>query len=270
LLIQPRDDDREFARGERVYIGRTRSDENEALHIERYRFAQGVLDPNLAILDAGSGCGFGTQTMGRDARTVVGLALSWHALQFARRNHGAQNIAFVCANLNESLPFGDEAFDAIVSFETLEHVANHKLMLAEFRRVLKPGGHLVISTPDKSVYDRTLTVKNQFHVNELDRAEFVTNLTTQFELRSLYGQLTYAPSRLHAMGRLALNVDIWGLRDSKLGRLPGVSRLRKALRPVRPAPDGSNIEPIRVDTPRRHVYLVAVAVKDQRPDSSRQ
>src|SRR5436190_4740066 len=45
------------------------------------------------------------------------------------------------------IPFADEAFDTVVSTEVLEHVAEPRRALGEMRRVLKPGGYLILSTP---------------------------------------------------------------------------------------------------------------------------
>ncbi len=45
------------------------------------------------------------------------------------------------------LPFGDDEFDAVVSFETFEHVVNIEQMLAEIARVVKPGGAFLLTTP---------------------------------------------------------------------------------------------------------------------------
>lgn len=47
------------------------------------------------------------------------------------------------------LPLDDETFDIVVSYATLEHVENEHLALSEIKRVLKPGGDLVISVPNK-------------------------------------------------------------------------------------------------------------------------
>ena len=52
------------------------------------------------------------------------------------------------ANLNEPLPFDDAKFDLVTSLEGIEHVENHFLMLRELGRLTKPGGHLIISTPN--------------------------------------------------------------------------------------------------------------------------
>lgn len=48
----------------------------------------------------------------------------------------------------ENLPFADNYFDAVLFLETIEHLANPLKILAEIKRVIKPGGEVVISTPN--------------------------------------------------------------------------------------------------------------------------
>jgi ubiquinone/menaquinone biosynthesis C-methylase UbiE len=51
-------------------------------------------------------------------------------------------------NLDAELPFGDRSFDYVTCLEGLEHIENPQQALREFARVLKPGGHLVVSVPN--------------------------------------------------------------------------------------------------------------------------
>src|SRR5579863_6918679 len=51
-------------------------------------------------------------------------------------------------DLNTQLPFADAAFDLVTSLEGIEHVENHFQMARELGRVTRPGGHLIISTPN--------------------------------------------------------------------------------------------------------------------------
>ncbi|MCG7754945.1 class I SAM-dependent methyltransferase, partial [Flavihumibacter cheonanensis] len=85
-------------------------------------------------------------------------------------------------------PFADDAFDAVVSFETLEHLEDHDGLLREFRRVLKPGGFLLISSPDKAVYSERLQNRNPFHLRELHRDELEALLGRHFPACRLWGQ----------------------------------------------------------------------------------
>jgi ubiquinone/menaquinone biosynthesis C-methylase UbiE len=60
-----------------------------------------------------------------------------------------ENVTFICADAT-SLPFEDNSFDAVTMFDLLEHVPDHYKAVAEARRVLRPGGFLLVSTPHLS------------------------------------------------------------------------------------------------------------------------
>ena len=55
---------------------------------------------------------------------------------------------FVKANLDATLPWPDQTFDVVISTEGIEHLENHYLFLRELYRILKPGGTLVLTTPN--------------------------------------------------------------------------------------------------------------------------
>jgi SAM-dependent methyltransferase len=105
----------------------------------------------------------------------------------------------------EKIPFDTGTFDVVVSFETLEHTTDHESVLKELKRVLKPGGLLLISTPDKKNYSDLPGHKNPFHLKELYQEEFETLLKRHFKFHSLFYQNLYTSS-------LLMNVDSASLK----------------------------------------------------------
>src|SRR5262249_2582112 len=74
----------------------------------------------------------------------------------------------------------DGAVDVVVSFETIEHIREHEEFLKEVRRVLRPAGILVLSTPDREEYNRQMPAPNPYHVRELSKTDFLALLRSHF------------------------------------------------------------------------------------------
>ncbi len=100
--------------------------------------------PGEAVLDLGCGLGEFTAALAEHGALVTGCDVAETALALARGRH--PGIEFVLSG--EELPFGDESFDVVWAGEVLEHVQDGLGLLGEVRRVLRPGGRLVLSTPD--------------------------------------------------------------------------------------------------------------------------
>lgn len=155
-------------------------------HWHRYGWARGLVS-DLDVLDCACGEGYGSSLLADAARSVIGVDVDETAVAHARRRYGRNGLEFVHANALE-LPFEDDRFDVVVSFETLEHLAEHDELLAGFRRVLKPDGVLLLSSPDKRTYSDLTGYDNEFHVRELYRDELDALLARHFPNYRLYGQ----------------------------------------------------------------------------------
>jgi SAM-dependent methyltransferase len=76
----------------------------------------------------------------------------------------------------------------VVSFETIEHVADPAGTMAEIRRLLRPDGFLIMSSPNVEIYTNRQSHHNPFHVKELTRNEFTGLLSSHFPAFRIYGQ----------------------------------------------------------------------------------
>jgi ubiquinone/menaquinone biosynthesis C-methylase UbiE len=253
-------DQKEFLSGERLYIGKTEFDPvGVADHLERYEFTKDHLKPGARVLDAACGTGYGTEILAKVAGHVVGLEFNEHALAWAKEHYMHPNTEYLRADLNKPLTmFDDKTFDAIASFETLEHVEDQETMLSEFKRILKPGGLLFLSSPDREIITDKAHTDNHFHVNELSKKEFVEKMKKYFLLKELYGQSEYyeLPWHKKAIKKVA-KLDVLKLRRKVVRALGLKMFVHKNLAPVRYAP----MQGVGFEESNKFFILVAVCQK---------
>lgn len=177
--------------GERVVKGRNKNTIYYVFleHFYRYCFARRYC-LNKVVLDSGCGTGYGAYELSKSARKVIGIDIAKEAIDFCRNNYTKANIEFLEMDIR-SIKFDSQSFDCVVSFETLEHIYEQEQFLQEVKRVLKPGGILIISTPDKENYRKRFVGddQNRFHKKELSRDEFNRLLERYFTIRQVYGQV---------------------------------------------------------------------------------
>ena len=131
------------------------------------------------VLDVASGEGYGTALLAQVARSAIGVEIDPAAVAAARTEFVRPNLRYEVGDAR-ALPLPDASIDVAVSFETLEHILEHDVFLSELHRVLRPGGLLVMSTPDRDIYSPAGAPPNPYHVLELTRAEFEALLRRHF------------------------------------------------------------------------------------------
>ena len=156
-------------------------------HMARYRFAARYAS-GAAVLDAGCGSGYGAAEL-TSAATVTALDISHDALLHACETYARAGLRFAQGSL-EALPFADASFDLVLAFEVIEHLEHWEEMLREARRVLKPSGVLLVSTPNKNYYteSRGEAGPNPFHTHEFEYEEFRAALEAVFPHVHLWTQ----------------------------------------------------------------------------------
>src|SRR5690606_31157867 len=108
-----------------------------------------------------------------------GVEIDPVVVEAAAREFSRDNLSYLQGDAR-AIPLADDSVDVVVSFETLEHLFEQDKFLAEIRRVLRPEGLLIISTPDRDCYSPAGSPPNEFHVLELTRVEFTTLLHRYF------------------------------------------------------------------------------------------
>ena len=169
--------------GERVVPGQTDPDLlNE--HVARYGFAESLVSERR-VLDAGCGVGYGAKRLARRAASVTALDIASAPLYESRSKYGAGSVN-QCQGDCVRLPFRSESFEAVVAFETIEHLQDPGAFLDEAARVLVPSGELIVSTPNRDYYAESRPEPNPFHIREFNYNEFREELEQRFPHVTLF------------------------------------------------------------------------------------
>ncbi|GAB1544999.1 hypothetical protein NUACC21_76750 [Scytonema sp. NUACC21] len=156
-------------------------------HLHRYalciEFIQGK-----KVLDIASGEGYGSALLARYAQSVIGVDISPEAIDYAAQEYSNyHNLKFIVGSC-DAVPLPNNSVEVVTSFETIEHHDKHQEMMLEIKRVLKPEGVLIISSPNRLTYSDEPNYKNPFHIKELYYEEFICLLSQHFKYVQIYGQ----------------------------------------------------------------------------------
>ncbi|MNK26014.1 putative S-adenosylmethionine-dependent methyltransferase [compost metagenome] len=155
-------------------------------HLHRYAWCLPIV-AGKDVLDLASGEGYGSAMLAGQARSVRGVDISADAVAHAAEKYADRaNLQYLQGSA-ALVPLPEDCVDVVVSFETVEHLLEQEQMLAEIRRVLRPGGVLVMSSPNKEVYSDKAGYHNEYHVKELYLDQFVALLNTQFPAVRIVG-----------------------------------------------------------------------------------
>ncbi len=152
-------------------------------HKARYEFAAERV-AGKAVADISCGPGYGTALLvsAGNAARAVGVDIDEEAIGYAQAVYGGGNVEYLTAD-GQATGLEDDSFDVVVSFETIEHLPDDQALVAEFARLLRPGGQLIISTPNQWPLELA-----PFHVRVYDRPAFAAVLTPHFTVDVLYNQ----------------------------------------------------------------------------------
>lgn len=189
--------------------------------VQRYVWVSEYLG-GLRVLDAGCGYGYGAHYLAGIAKYVLGIDADSVAVQFAQVNYCKENLSFQLMDATK-IALQPETFDAVVSFEVIEHLVKPAGYLESISRILKSGGLLFMSTPNRLfteqfyVHDRPL---NKYHVKEYFPNEVEQLLSSYFILDGIYGQ--FKPDDLKPSGK----EHYMQLRKAKVRQLTYVNDCR--------------------------------------------
>jgi len=191
-------------------------------HLHRYAFASEHVN-GKEILDIASGEGYGSEMLSRTAKHVYGVDIDEASVKHAQGKYKTHNLEYLLGSCTE-IPMPDNSVDVVVSFETIEHITDHDRMMSEVKRVLRPNGTLIISSPNKLAYNKDSDHDNPFHLKELTVEEFQHLLKKYFRSRLFLGQkVIYGSALIKENGEEML------FNTYNFNSLPGTAKASKGL-----------------------------------------
>jgi SAM-dependent methyltransferase len=169
--------------GERVSSAQGGFNPTFQRHVAAYRLCAPLL-PAGRVLDLG--CGVGHSYLELAPRETVGVDIEPAALAGQEREtHVADT---------RSLPFADSEFESVISVQSIEHVPDPELVVAEVRRVLRPGGRAIFVTPNRLTFGRPEEIIDPYHYVEFDARELrgLCRPFARVDLHGLHGSPRYA------------------------------------------------------------------------------
>ncbi|MBI4514766.1 MAG: class I SAM-dependent methyltransferase [Deltaproteobacteria bacterium] len=198
--------------GERLVAGDPLFAVDFARHLVAYRYAQELARGKL-VLDAGCGDGYGSHLLAETAARVVGVDRSADTVAVAARRYQTSNLTYRVCELTRLADLG-ERFELVINFQVIEHLVDPRPFLRQVQAVLRPGGRLIVTTPNRV----NSLVENPYHVHEYEAGELAALLREVFarvELRGVCGNervMAFERARGVQANRI-LRLDPLGVRN---------------------------------------------------------
>ena len=158
-------------------------------HLHRYYEAKKYLNEGDTVLDLACGSGYGSAILSEVKHCkVYGGDIEPEAIALCKKDWANNPFLHFEVMDATNLRFDDSFFDKIVSLETIEHLTGYRKMVSEFNRVTKPGGTVIISTPNIKISSPDGKIINPYHTQEFTYDELKDILTAEFKNVVIYGQ----------------------------------------------------------------------------------
>jgi ubiquinone/menaquinone biosynthesis C-methylase UbiE len=156
-------------------------------HLFAYEAASGLLKDKKSIIEIGSGEGYGAAYLSNGPFDIKCFDLSESIAQHANTTYKKTNLSFQSFD-GKKIPIEDNSFDAAISFQVIEHVDDVPAYLKEIKRVLKPGGIFLLTTPNRT-YRLSPGQKpwNNYHLREYYDHELKNELKNHFDEANVWG-----------------------------------------------------------------------------------
>lgn len=141
-----------------------------------FAYEQAAKEISGEVLEIGCGEGYGIKLLAPHAKKYI--AIDKH---IPSNQENFKNIEFIQLEVPALNGLQTNRFDVVICFQLIEHIQDDKTLLSEIFRVLKPGGKLLLTTPNKVM---SLT-RNPYHMREYQSEEFRKLIGSYFEISKI-------------------------------------------------------------------------------------
>ena len=188
-------------------------------HLFAYEEVIKFLDNDFRVLEIGFGEGYGTNFLSDHLNRITGLDVNKKAVSYANQIYGDDNCKFEYYDGNK-LPYADEHFDAVISFQVIEHIEDDHRFIKEIHRVLKNEGKSVLTTPNrKTRLAPGQDPWNEFHIREYSASQLDEMLSGYFSEVRVWGVRGDSGVETIEKNRVKRNLSFYKLLPGFLKRL---------------------------------------------------
>lgn len=176
--------------GERLIPEDFQTKEEYLLYLKQlfpYKTIKRYLPKKGLILDLGCGEGYGTKIISQYVKKIIGLDIEKETIEHASKKYQSKNCIFELYD-GVKIPYKSNTFDAVISFQVIEHIQNDLNYISEVYKVLKKNGIFIVTTPNKIYRIKPgQKVWNRYHIREYSPNELREILKTEFSNIEIWG-----------------------------------------------------------------------------------
>jgi ubiquinone/menaquinone biosynthesis C-methylase UbiE len=184
-------------------------------HLFPYTYVSSEMNDNSKVLEIGCGEGYGSSHLSEKVHSITAVDIEKEIIDHAEGKYKSDNCHYKLYN-GEKLPFEDNMFDFVISFQVIEHVPEELNFIQEAKRVLKPGGKFFITTPNKvNRLKPNEKPWNPYHLREYSAEDLKSLLKHVFPQTEMWSVNACEEIRIYELSKMKTRLqrlDIFNLR----------------------------------------------------------